>query len=51
MLRGADMKPAGGRLYRKYRERGDAGLPRGSMEKSSNRKTAEDIRIRVIEQY
>jgi transposase len=39
------------RLYRAYRERGDAGLIHGSRGKPSNRKTAEDIRSRVIEQY
>jgi transposase len=41
----------GVRLYRRYRERGDAGLIHGSRGKPSNRKTAEDIRNRVIEQY
>jgi transposase len=41
----------GGRLYRAYRERGDAGLIHGSGGKPSNRKTAEAIRSRVIEQY
>jgi transposase len=39
------------RLYRAYRERGDAGLVHGSGGKPSNRKTAEGIRSRVIEQY
>jgi hypothetical protein len=39
------------RLYRAYREYGDAGLVRGSGGKPSNRKTAEDVRSRVIEQY
>jgi hypothetical protein len=39
------------RLYWAYRARGDAGLPHGSSGKSSNRKTVEDIRRRVIEQY
>jgi transposase len=41
----------GVRLYRRYRERGDAELIHGSRGKPSNRKTAEDIRSRVIEQY
>jgi transposase len=39
------------RLYRAYRTGGGAGLLHGSRGKPSNRKTAEEIRSRVIKQY
>ena len=39
------------RLYRSYRDRGDAGLLHGSRGNPSNRRTAVDIRGRVVELY
>ena len=39
------------RLYRSYRDRGDEGLLHGLSGKPSKRKTAADIRDRVLERY
>jgi transposase len=39
------------RLYRAYRERGDAGRIHGSGGKPSNRKTAGDVRETVLKAY